>query len=357
MYAARLTRRAPRTLVLRHFSTPSTSTQPKKPPSAIPPGSKPTPKVKLQPAPVKPTSLAPNPASSSSQLNKASPPKSKPVSKSPPSTISEQVTPTSSKSSWNLVETFRVTKQQTLDDLESAYEEGIFAPRPEGAGNMRKGLHTAWEMGKFYFFGITTIFSRQRDCFRIWRRTRKGDESLTRAEYRMIAVQKQDVQKVIPFFFVALILEEAIPFIAILAPGTLPSTWLLPSQSRRVSMQKDLKAADANGLAWTQVREEGKASEIFCSLFRLSTAGFNFMMNHRLTKHIRFLAQDDRLLRQEDNASHLTASQVDEALRERGFLLSQIPAGERLIRLQKWLQRTDGSPDETRRLTQVVEGH
>ena len=96
----------------------------------------------------------------------------------------------------------------------------------------------------------------------------------------MTAVQKQDVQKVIPFFFVALILEEAIPFIAILAPGTLPSTWLLPSQSRRVSMQKDLKAADAvrkhghvlrklrldskNGLAWTQVREEGKASEIFC---------------------------------------------------------------------------------------------
>jgi hypothetical protein len=42
------------------------------------------------------------------------------------------------------------------------------------------------------------------------------------------------LKRVIPFLFIALLLEEVIPLIAIWAPSTLPSTCILPSQLERI---------------------------------------------------------------------------------------------------------------------------
>ena len=48
--------------------------------------------------------------------------------------------------------------------------------------------------------------------------------------------------RVIPFLFIALLLEEVIPLIAIYAPFMLPSTCILPSQRARIEEKKTEKA-------------------------------------------------------------------------------------------------------------------
>lgn len=48
--------------------------------------------------------------------------------------------------------------------------------------------------------------------------------------------------RVIPFIFIALLLEEVIPLIAIYAPFMLPSTCILPSQRARIEAAKTEKA-------------------------------------------------------------------------------------------------------------------
>jgi hypothetical protein len=48
--------------------------------------------------------------------------------------------------------------------------------------------------------------------------------------------------RVVPFIFIALLLEEVIPLIAIYAPFMLPSTCVLPSQRDRIEAKKTEKA-------------------------------------------------------------------------------------------------------------------
>jgi hypothetical protein len=47
---------------------------------------------------------------------------------------------------------------------------------------------------------------------------------------------------VVPFFIIAMVLEEIIPIIAIYAPAMLPSTWILPAQKIRIEQKKTEKA-------------------------------------------------------------------------------------------------------------------
>jgi len=46
----------------------------------------------------------------------------------------------------------------------------------------------------------------------------------------------------VPFLFIALLLEEVIPLIAIYAPFMLPSTCVLPSQRERIEAKRTEKA-------------------------------------------------------------------------------------------------------------------
>lgn len=50
------------------------------------------------------------------------------------------------------------------------------------------------------------------------------------------------LHRVVPFIVIALILEEAIPLIAIFAPFMLPTTCILPSQQQRIEDQRAEKA-------------------------------------------------------------------------------------------------------------------
>ena len=103
------------------------------------------------------------------------------------------------------------------------------------------------------------IFSRRKEIALIRARIKAGGTPLTRSEHRLIQTQKDDINKcvlfillhryyslsihrVIPFIVIALILEEAIPLIAIYAPFMLPSTCILPSQQQRIEDQRAEKA-------------------------------------------------------------------------------------------------------------------
>jgi hypothetical protein len=66
------------------------------------------------------------------------------------------------------------------------------------------------------------------------------------------------IHRVIPFVFIALILEEVIPLIAIYAPFMLPSTCILPSQQQRIEEQRAEKAkafATQYKLLYDQLKE------------------------------------------------------------------------------------------------------
>ena len=52
-----------------------------------------------------------------------------------------------------------------------------------------------------------------------------------------------NLDRVIPFIIIALLLEEVIPLIAIYAPFMLPSTCILPSQRERIESKRSEKAA------------------------------------------------------------------------------------------------------------------
>jgi hypothetical protein len=89
--------------------------------------------------------------------------------------------------------------------------------------------------------------------------------------------------RVVPFIFIALLLEEVIPLIAIYAPFMLPSTCVLPSQRARIETKKTEKAIvfansyrplfaqlklkeDPAGHLSTNILKEDEASFALCGL-------------------------------------------------------------------------------------------
>ena len=122
---------------------------------------------------------------------------------------------------------------------------------------------------------------------------------MTRAEYRLIHTQKDDINKcvyvfslsshhfssqpffscskrVIPFLIIALLLEEVIPLIAIYAPFMLPSTCILPSQRERIEAKRSEKAAtfstQYSGIYRTLMQTENPSGFLPLSSLHLDSA-------------------------------------------------------------------------------------
>lgn len=255
-------------------------------------------------------------------------------------------------------------KHEAQRDIEEAEKHGILPPPPEGANWFKATLHKAIELAKFYFRGVKLIFSRRKQIAAIRARIKEGGPPLTRAEFRFIATQKDDVNKVIPFLIIALLLEEVIPLIAIYAPFMLPSTCILPSQRARIESKKAEKAlaSSVNSKAVFQALKaqamtapltletlknvEG-APTAMCSLLGLSTLGVDALRIRRVRKHLEFIAEDDALLLQ-DAEVKLGEKALVEALGERGLLLSKATSSSSQdALLQQWLAAVkDKSPEE-----------
>ncbi|KAK7463505.1 hypothetical protein VKT23_006853 [Stygiomarasmius scandens] len=264
-------------------------------------------------------------------------------------------------------------KETIQNDIKHAEALGVLAPPAPDANGFRKLIHSTIELTKFYFRGAKRIYTRRQEISTIKSRIRSGGLHLTRAEGRLIELQRKDVNKVIPFLVLAVLLEEVIPIIAIYAPFMLPSTCILPSQRDRIEQKKAIKALDAsvtyrtlfaelNGkaqdgkLALGALRGNGSAAAM-CSILRLPTFGNDLLRTWRIQRHLNFIQKDDELLIRDDLLTALSNDDVLQALEERGFITTGLQSSDARNRLKWWLDAVKDHSDDavSRRLSLLVQ--
>ncbi|KAG6908387.1 hypothetical protein DXG01_004816 [Tephrocybe rancida] len=264
------------------------------------------------------------------------------------------------------------SKKEAQRDIEDAEAHGILKPPPEGANWAQRTLHKAIQIAKFYYNGVKLIFIRRKEINLIRARIKAGGSLLTRAEYRLIRTQKSDINKVVPFLFIALLLEEIIPLIAIYAPFMLPSTCILPSQRERIETKRadkatafsleyrhiynQLKQAEppAPGLLPLEALTQPGATTAICGLLRISTVGIDALRIRRIKNHLRFIAEDDKLLIQDQLLDKLSPKDLEDALGERGIITRDLTLKAMQSRLKWWLESVGDSKSEARRLHLLV---
>ncbi|PPQ89561.1 hypothetical protein CVT25_012233 [Psilocybe cyanescens] len=336
--------------LIRLYSIPAPSTSPadKKPPLPHPQSKKP--KIDLRPAPIKP---------------KPSPP----PSKLPRSFASLHATPSSS------IKNLSTAKEEVQHDLHDAEAHGILTPPPPGANWFRRTLHQGIQLFKFYYRGVKLVFIRRKQIAVIKARVRGGGAPLTRSEFRLIETQKDDINKIVPFLLIALVLEEIIPLIAIYAPFMLPSTCILPSQRERIETKRAEKAKAFTSQYYNIYAELKRAENptgflplpalrltsaptAICGLLGLSTIGFDALRIRRIRRHLEFITRDDQLLLQDQPI--LSQRELKEALEERGIGAMGLASTDLQSRLSWWLDAVKDSSthiDDTaiaRRLALVI---
>ncbi|KAJ7594705.1 hypothetical protein C8J56DRAFT_1023248 [Mycena floridula] len=265
-------------------------------------------------------------------------------------------------------------KETIQADIQQAEDMGILIPTPPDANAPQRFLHKTIQMMKFYFRGAKLIYTRGRDISDFKARAKAGGQPVQRRENRLIHVQARDVNKVIPFVVLALLLEEVIPLLALYAPFMLPSTCLLPAQQRRIELKKNAKAisvASLNAATFAQLRGAsstgllpikslltGDAPTALCSLLRLPTFGIDYLRVFRIHRHLSFVTKDDQLLIRDKLVNQLALEELDEALQERGFIIEGLSTKDKTSKLQWWLDsvKTTAAEDSIpRRLSLLVE--
>ncbi|KAF5386050.1 hypothetical protein D9615_002428 [Tricholomella constricta] len=299
----------------RFLSTPVPTPKPSSPPEAHLTPAQRKQKLDLRPAPIKPPR--------SSTISATHIP-TKPTVPLPQ--------PTAMPSAPSL----KAVKEVAKRDIEDAEAHGILAPPPPNSNWFKRTLHKGIELAKFYYRGVKLIFLRRKEINLIRARIKAGGSPLTRWENRLIRTQKSDINKVVPFLFIALLLEEVIPLIAIYAPFMLPSTCILPSQRDRIEEKRTEKAiayaaeyrhiyaklklqeSPAGHLPIDALKASGTSIAV-CGVLRLSTVGFDALRIRRIRNHLEFLAVDDQLLVQDKLLQRLSLKGLEEALLERGL--------------------------------------
>ncbi|KAJ4468237.1 hypothetical protein J3R30DRAFT_1686968 [Lentinula aciculospora] len=265
-------------------------------------------------------------------------------------------------------------KELVQRDIRHAERLGVLEPAPADVNGFQKLIHSAIQLGKFYFRGAKLIYTRGREVSAIKARARAGGLPITREESRLIILQRRDVTKLIPFVVMAIVLEELIPVAAIYAPFMLPSTCILPGQRARIEEKKTQKAItsafEAQGilanvtqnavdgtLPYSALRGTGSAT-VVCGLLRLPTFGNDLLRTWRIRRHLHFIQNDDRLLIQNKLEDDLSDHDVAQALEERGFIVQDLPIESQRARLKWWLNSVQDTPDSaaiTRRLFLLTE--
>ncbi|KAF4621012.1 hypothetical protein D9613_000592 [Agrocybe pediades] len=334
------TRRHSSLILLRSYTTPST-TPSKLPSSHIPLANTKKPKVNLHPAPIKPKPSH-TPTTTTTTTSSTKIPRSFSTEKTvpqPPSKVAEEI----------------------KHDVHDAEVHGILTPPPADANWAKRTLHQAIQLFKFYYRGVKLIFSRRKQITIINARIKAGGTPLTRSEFRLIETQKDDINKVVPFLIIALILEEVIPLIAIYAPFMLPSTCILPAQRERIEAKRADKAqlfASQYHSIYTALRRAeqppgflplsalsiASAPTAVCGLLGLSTIGIDFLRIRRIRHRLEFITRDDQLLLQDNK--QLSQRELIEALEERGIATANLAQKDLHARLSWWLDAIKDSSSE-----------
>ncbi|KAF8972955.1 hypothetical protein BDZ97DRAFT_1912558 [Flammula alnicola] len=244
-------------------------------------------------------------------------------------------------------------KEEALHDIHDAEAHGILEPPPPGANWFRRTLHQGIQLFKFYFRGVKLIFTRRKTIAAIKARISAGGAPLTRAEYRLIQTQKDDINNH-PFLIIALLLEEVIPLIAIYAPSCCPP----PASSRRSANASKPSARKGPGVHGAVPQLEDAPTAV-CGLLGLSTIGLDILRMRRIRRHLEFITRDDQMLLRDTRT--LSRRELTEALEERGIRTSPAMTHKDLqARLLWWLDAVKDSSESVdevavvRRLALVV---
>ncbi|PCH43839.1 hypothetical protein WOLCODRAFT_138619 [Wolfiporia cocos MD-104 SS10] len=290
-------------------------------------------KVELRPGPVKP-------------------PKPTPAPGVPPPAPAPASTSASPAKSEGLVDA-------TKKDLEDASQHGILAPPPPDASWAGRLWHQAKELFKFYFRGIKLIAIHRRRVRELEARVRAGGPPLTRRELRFIATNQQDLNKLVPFLLIIIIIEEILPLVVLYAPFLLPSTCLLPSQKARIDEKrrekqqlyaKEYKSTFLEILAAPGAMKSSSLAALN-GLLSLPTMSPDALRLRRLRKHLAAIAEDDTIIEREGRGDQLSAEELRDALEARGIIAEGMSAKTMHSRLQWWLtnaEQGDADPIERR---------
>ncbi|KAF8441389.1 hypothetical protein L210DRAFT_3398732 [Boletus edulis BED1] len=314
------------------------------PPPNPPRGAK---KIDLKPGPVKPSTLrvdsipSRRPSQDSASLSYYRPPRHN----TPPKRV---------ETSLNAL---ALAKQ----DINSAIERGVLEPIPKDATPFKRFTHQVFQLLKFYFRGLKSINTHRKQAAAIAARARSGGALPSRAEQRFIGMYRRDVLKLIPFVIIVTIAEELIPFIALYAPGMLPSTCILPGQRDRIASRarnKQLIALLNHRSVFEAICKEAKQSGFVpvqkisnpgavCSILGLPSWGPTTLNAWRIRRHLNTVAMDDERLRYEGCGRHLTIPELEEALVERGMIPeSEYPSVDAMrAHLNWWLDSAEVLPE------------
>jgi len=314
-------------------------------------------KVDLKPAPVKLPSKAPNSTSKHQPDTLTSDPPTHEFKSGFSSTPASASGSTSSTSAPVSSSSISGGVSEAKRDILLAEEQGVLAPPPADAGRIKRLIHHAKELFKFYWNGLKMINTHRLRVAQIRLRVKEGGDPMSRAEYRFIRTYKEDVLKLIPFLIIVVIAEEVIPIIAIYAPFMMPSTTIFPSQLQRIedkARDKQVSFADNRALFAKVVQigqGHGKGKEMVylpelraaggakavCGILRLATWGPPPLRLWRLDRYLRHIAEDDVLLAKEDWGARLADKDVLKALNERGIITSKLSPEQARKQLQSWL--------------------
>jgi len=321
-------------------------------------------KVELRPGPVKPvpkstTNLTPSKGASddSTHVNAASNASStKPhPTKPPPSATNDEVLKAvpADEGEASMVETVK-------RDVEDATRHGILAPPPPDAGIVRRFMHQAWQLFKFYLAGLKLILANGKEVNLIKDRIHNGGSPMSWRELRFIRTFNSDRNKLVPFVLTIVVIEEIIPLIVLYAPGLLPSTCILPSQRDRILSKRREKQRQAytfarladifKGVEQSSVQLpnlDGESINVLCSTVGISSNGIFGMQQRRLAKYLQSLADEDAILLAESKGVRLRAGELSDALWERGIIPDSLTVSQQQKRLEWWLDRTISPSDRS----------
>ncbi|KIM92012.1 hypothetical protein PILCRDRAFT_810009 [Piloderma croceum F 1598] len=330
------------------------------------------PKVDLKPAPVKPIiakTTLPEPVPTSQAVPNLRIDKSK---LQPSDESADQ--PSTAASSTTSSPTIAGSVEEARHDIKKAEEQGVLAPPPADAGRVRRLLHHAKELLKFYWNGLVMINTHRRQVAEIKLRVKEGGEPISRAEYRFMRTHKQDLLKLIPFMVVVLLMEELIPLIAIYVPGMLPSTTVLPSQRKRIEEKAMEKQATfgARRAAFARIVQAGKTrgnepmvdlqslralgsdcTEAVCGVLRLATWGPAPILLYRIDRHLSHIAKDDELLAKDDMGM-LDDAGIGKALDERGIIATNYSNKQGRKQLEAWLMDVSSGSNDANQVARRI---
>ncbi|KDN47730.1 hypothetical protein K437DRAFT_91409 [Tilletiaria anomala UBC 951] len=247
-------------------------------------------------------------------------------------------------------------------------------PDQQPPTSLRARLKGLWQMAKqlfrFYFQGLKQIWKNRNEVVELKRRVRQEGYVLNRADRILIRTHSSDMRKLPLFAAILIILEEILPIVVIYMPSLLPSTCVLPSQLESIyssaeltkhrvvgelrdatsEVQPILAAAAAEG---TDVKV-GALNQLsrptlvkLATLFGLSTslapAG---ILRSRLEAHLRYLREDDELMAQGQGFNAVPQDKIGlvKACEERGLRAIGLSNASQFAALQRWVERSTGSP-------------